>query len=70
MVKIMMMYVTQVSKKYMVKNQCYGVLKNDFIELKQFQEYLAHPVKKHMLIRNLPSTIRNKLMHQEPVFKC
>ena len=28
------------------------------------QDYLSHPVKQHMLIRNLPSGVRNKIMHQ------
>jgi len=34
------------------------------MQIQGLQEYLAHPVKKHMLIRNLPSPIRTKLMHQ------
>jgi len=33
-------------------------------EVPGLQEYLEHPVKQHMLIRNLPSTIRKMIMHQ------
>ena len=40
------------------------MLVNVTIPVPGLEDYLGHPIRKHYLIRNLPSHIRTKLLHR------